>query len=45
MKAAADSFYKSLNEIYDDNWIGKDMISALAKVAYSSFLMQEDFQL
>ena len=32
MQAAADAFYKSLNEIYDDAWMGKDMISSLAKV-------------
>ena len=37
MKAAADNFYKSLNDVYDDAWMGKDMISSLAKVHTEAF--------
>ena len=38
MKTAADAFYQSLNEIYDEAWIGKDVIPSLAKVSRCSDL-------
>jgi len=32
MKLAAKDFYDSLMEIYEDAWMGKDMLSTLTQV-------------